>query len=126
MANNAHLTYCSNIHPGETWDEIYANLKRYLPAIKRQVVPDQPMGVGLRLSAAAVDGLLSADQLQDFRDWLHRQDLYVFTLNGFPYGAFHGSRIKDAVYRPDWREPARLDYSNRLAEVLAALLPEGM
>ncbi|MGZ8182745.1 MAG: metabolite traffic protein EboE, partial [Methylobacter sp.] len=40
--------------------------------------------------------------------------------------AFHGSRIKDAVYRPDWREPARLDYSNRLAEVLAALLPEGM
>lgn len=126
LANNAHLTYCSNIHPGETWDEIYANLKRYLPAIKRQVIPDQPMGVGLRLSAAAVDGLLSADQLQDFRDWLHRQDLYVFTLNGFPYGAFHGSRIKDAVYRPDWREPARLDYSNRLAEVLAALLQEGM
>lgn len=126
LANNAHLTYCSNIHPGETWDEIYANLKRYLPAIKRQVVPDQPMGVGLRLSAAGVDGLLSGDRLQDFRDWLDQQELYVFTLNGFPYGAFHGSRIKDAVYRPDWREPARLDYSNRLAEVLAALLPEGM
>lgn len=126
LTDSTHLTYCSNIHPGETWDEIYANLKRYLPIIKRQVAPGQPMGVGLRLSAAAVDGLLSENHLQDFRYWLNEQDLYVFTLNGFPYGSFHGSRVKDAVYRPDWREPARLDYSNRLAEVLAGLLPEGM
>lgn len=84
------------------------------------------MGVGLRLSA------LSARQMDEnrglltsFKYWLGEKGFYVYTLNGFPYGAFHGQSVKEQVYRPDWAEPQRLDYSMRLARVLAALLPEG-
>jgi len=50
----------------------------------------------------------------------------VFTLNGFPYGSFHGERIKDEVYAPDWRSPERVAYTRRLAKILARLVPEGL
>ena len=53
----SHLSYCTNIHPGESWDEIRGNLERYLPQVKRRVSPDAPFGVGLRLSAAAAQSL---------------------------------------------------------------------
>ena len=52
-----HLTYCTNIHPGESWPEVLANLERYLPAVKRQAAPDRALGVGLRLSAMAAEAL---------------------------------------------------------------------
>jgi len=122
----AHLTYCTNIHPGETWDEIRANLERYLPLVKEQASPDAPFGVGLRLSAVAARSLSEPGPLADFKAFLAAQGLYVFTINGFPYGPFHGTRVKDDVYRPDWRDPARLDYTNRLADLLAQLLPPGL
>jgi hypothetical protein len=49
----------------------------------------------------------------------------VLTINGFPYGAFHGQRVKEQVYRPDWRDDARVEYADRLARLLCALLAEG-
>jgi sugar phosphate isomerase/epimerase len=120
-----HLTYCTNIHLGESWTDLEPQLRRHLPAVKAQVAPDAPFGVGLRLSALATEELSRPDRLAAFRDWLAAEDLYVFTLNGFPYGTFHGTPVKRTVYRPDWRQPERLDYSGRLAAVLAELLPEG-
>jgi sugar phosphate isomerase/epimerase len=89
------------------------------------VSPGREMGVGLRLSALAA-GQLDADggMLSAFKNWLQRQQLYVYTVNGFPYGSFHGQAVKEQVYRPDWAEPARLDYSLQLARVLGTLLPE--
>lgn len=120
---SAHLTYCTNIHRGETWSETRAALERYLPEVKRQVAPAEPMGVGLRLSAVASEELLQPAEFERFRDFLSRNDLYVFTINGFPYGPFHGMRIKEEVYQPDWRTPERLAYSNRLADLLVRLLP---
>jgi sugar phosphate isomerase/epimerase len=119
----AHLTYCTNIHPGETWDEIRANLERYLPLVKERASPNAPFGVGLRLSAVAARSLSEPGALADFKAFLAAHELYVFTINGFPYGPFHGTRVKDDVYRPDWRDPARLDYTNLLADMLAQLLP---
>jgi hypothetical protein len=82
------------------------------------------MGVGLRLSASAAEALGSRSAVEEFEDFLRRESLYVYTINGFPYGRFHGTRIKDAVYLPDWRDAARLEYSNRLADLMARLLPE--
>jgi hypothetical protein len=118
-----HLTYCTNIHPGESWAAVFANLKQYLPPLKVRLAPDQPFGVGLRLSNAAACELLRGDALDQFRDWLSTQGLYVFTLNGFPYGGFHRQVVKDQVYAPDWNSPARVDYTLRLANILATLLP---
>jgi sugar phosphate isomerase/epimerase len=120
----AHLTYCTNIHPGESWPEVRVALARHLPEVKRRVAPDAPMGVGLRLSAAAAAALAEeAEAFAWLSDFLDRHGLYVFTINGFPYGRFHGARVKEKVYQPDWRLPERLAYTNRLAELLAALLP---
>jgi sugar phosphate isomerase/epimerase len=119
-----HLTYCSNIHPGETWTEVRANLERYVPAVRDQVAPGQPFGIGLRLSAQAARALSAPAVLQEFRDFMQRNALYVFTINGFPYGTFHGTRVKADVYLPDWRDEERLRYTDELAELLAKLLPD--
>jgi sugar phosphate isomerase/epimerase len=122
--SGAHLTYCTNIHRGETWDETHAALKRHVPEVKAQVSPSTPMGVGLRLSAIAAEELAAPRALGEFQEFLALNGLYVFTINGFPYGPFHGTRVKEDVYQPDWRFAERLTYSNRLADLLAALLPE--
>jgi sugar phosphate isomerase/epimerase len=119
----AHLGYCTNIHPGESWDEIDANLRRYLPVVKSAVSPDSEMGVGLRLGGAAAEALAARSRREALREWLDENGLYVFTINGFPHGRFHGTRVKEQVYRPDWREDERLSYSNALAHILADLLP---
>jgi sugar phosphate isomerase/epimerase len=124
-AGGAHLSYCSNIHRGETWAETRAALERYLPEVKRQAAPTASMGVGLRLSNVASETLAREPaQLAAFRDFLAEHDLYVFTINGFPYGPFHGTRVKEDVYQPDWRFPERLAYSNRLADLLLELAPQ--
>jgi sugar phosphate isomerase/epimerase len=83
-----------------------------------------PFGVGLRLSAQAAQTLEQPEELDAFRRFLRAGDYYVLTINGFPYGAFHGQRVKEQVYRPDWREDARLDYTNRLARLLSELLKD--
>ena len=118
-----HLTYCTNIHAGETWDEIRTNLDRYVLAVKKLVAPDQSFGVGLRLSGQAADVPRPPEELGRFRDWLRGNDLYVFTINGFPYGRFHGTPVKEQVYLPDWLDETRLTYTDRLALILAELLP---
>jgi len=123
---NFHLTYCTNIHPGESWKEVFANLKTYLLPLKERLLSDRPFGVGLRLADVAARELCLEDNLKSFQEWLNQHDLYVFTLNGFPYGGFHRQVVKDRVYAPDWSRPERLDYTLRLAEILATLLPEGM
>ncbi len=121
---NTHLTYCTNIHPGESWPEVRANLERYATAVKAAVAPERPFGIGLRLSAEAANQLADEEALAEFREFLDGNGLYVFTVNGFPYGRFHGSEIKEKVYLPDWRHEERLRYSNLLADLLAHLLPE--
>jgi hypothetical protein len=122
----AHLTYCSNIHPGESWDEVMANLERHVTAVKARVAPREAFGIGLRLSARAARELSSPPAMTALRRWLDARDCYVFTINAFPYGAFHGTRVKEDVYRPDWLEDERVDYSDRCADLLATLLPAGM
>ncbi len=121
-----HLTYCSNIHPGETWAEVKHNLETYLPALKQRLSPESPFGVGLRLSDLASREILEQDCLEAFQSWLRKEDLYVFTINGFPYGGFHHQIVKDNVYAPDWSKRDRLDYTLRLTEILSTLLPDGM
>lgn len=118
-----HLTYCTNIHPGESWDEVRANLERYVLAVRTRVAPDRAFGIGLRLSAQAAEALAQPRELDAFREFLDRHRLYVFTINGFPYGPFHGVRVKEEVYLPDWMDEERLAYTDRLATLLASLLP---
>jgi sugar phosphate isomerase/epimerase len=65
-------------------------------------------------------------ELDAFRRWLRQHHCYVFTINGFPFGQFHGTKIKERVYLPDWTHPERLAYTNRLFDLIAQLVPEGV
>jgi len=121
---NTHLSYCTNIHGGESWADHFYQLKTSVPTIKKTVAPDQSFGLGLRLSAQAVAELSTPAVLNEFMSWLDDHDLYVFTLNGFPYGDFHLKAVKDKVHYPDWTSTARLDYTKKLVDVLALLLKE--
>ena len=121
-----HLTYCTNIHPGENWEGHFAALQKNFPSIKAQVSPDAEMGIGLRLSHEASLELQNVDKLTEFKQWLDTNNAYVFTMNGFPYGEFHNVEVKDQVHAPDWTTQERLDYTLRMFNILAQLLPTGM
>lgn len=121
-----HLTYCTNIHPGEEWRLVFANLEQYVPVLQARIAPGKPFGIGLRLADVAARELLQGGALAHFQSWLLEHDLYVFTLNGFPYGGFHRQVVKDHVYAPDWSNPERLNYTLRLTSILENLLPAEM
>jgi sugar phosphate isomerase/epimerase len=120
------LCYCTNIHPGEGWEAVNANIRRFAPALRARFAPAEKFGIGLRLSASEARGLLRGGRLEEFRSFLNAEGLYVALINGFPYGPFHGTAVKADVYAPDWREEARVQYTLDLAEVLKELLPEGL
>ena len=126
LNQNRHLTFCTNIFPGQDWETTYASLKENLPKIKEKLSPDANFGLGLRLSNTASEELGLGEKLSEFKKWLDGHGIYVFTMNGFPYGTFHDQPVKDQVHMPDWTTVARLDYTKRLAEQLAFLLPDGI
>lgn len=123
----AHLCYCTNIHAGESWPAVSASLDDHVPAVRAELgVHRGRFGIGLRLSGQAAQALDDPAALEVFQEQLARLDAYVFTVNAFPHGAFHGVPVKEQVYRPDWREPARLAYTASVAHSLARLLPDGV
>lgn len=124
--HNIHLAYSTNIHRGNSWPKTFGSLRDDTLRVREQVCPaGEPFGIGLRLSNEASLELINPDRLAEFRRWLEANHCYVFTINGFPYGNFHGTRVKEQVYVPDWQTPERLDYTKRLFAILAELLPAG-
>ncbi len=114
-----HLTYSTLVHPGDTWGEMRDSVATYLPAVKRNVAPDQPLGLSLRLSGAAVSALAGDPQeRRAFTEYLRSEDLYVYTVNAFPYGPFKGRTVMEQVYEPDWTTEERTRYTMGVADVL--------
>lgn len=126
LNHGLHLTYCTNIHRGEDWRETLNGLEQYTLAVRQRVGTSEPFGIGLRLSAQAACELAAPQTLLAFQKWLDRHGCYVFTINGFPYGRFHGGRVKEQVFAPDWTTHERLDYTNLLFDLLAQLVPPGV
>jgi sugar phosphate isomerase/epimerase len=122
-----HLGYCTNIHAGETWPEVQEALRTRLLEVRNKVTSAKTkFGIGLRLSDIAARELEAPAELDKFREFLAENNLYVYTINGFPFGQFHGTRVKERVYLPDWLDDARVEYSDRLARILAAIVPDGI
>lgn len=125
----AHLAYCTNIHPAGNWEETRHSLQTHTLGVrdllkKQGMLPaNEAFAIGLRLSARAAHELLQGDQLARFRDWLAATNTYVFTINGFPYGNFHGTRVKEQVFAPDWTHRDRVEYTKNLFKILAAIAP---
>lgn len=118
-----HLTYCSNVHPGESGEDILRMLKGPVAAVRDAV--GVPLDLGLRLGADAARYFASAEARRALRETLDAASITVQTLNGFPYGAFHGTPVKEQVYAPDWSTEARHAYTRELIDILAATLPDG-
>ena len=126
LSHGLHLAYCTNIHRGESWAQTFETLQKYTLAVRDRVSPGKPYAIGLRLGADAARELSDRPTLLAFQKWLERENCYVFTINGFPYGRFHGGRVKEQVYAPDWTTRERLDYTNLLFDLLAQIVPAGM
>jgi sugar phosphate isomerase/epimerase len=122
---SAHLTYCLNVHPAEAWTECFEAIRTHALNVRERIRPDASFGLGLRLSAQAARELAEPANLEAFRAFLTDHDLYVFTVNAFPYGRFHGGPVKERVYEPDWMTDERRDYTMLVADVLSELLPDG-
>jgi sugar phosphate isomerase/epimerase len=120
----SHLSYCMNVHPARTFDEVLANVDRYATAVATRVAGKRSFGIGMWVPQSAIAATkLGLDRL---RDLLNANNLYPFTFNGFPFGVFHGTEVKHRVYLPDWNDAARLAYTTDLIDLLAELLPEGV
>jgi hypothetical protein len=126
LSSGWHLAYCTNIHRGERWMEIFEGLQRFTLPVRDRVAPGRPYAIGLRLGVEAARDLSDPAVLLEFQRWLERHQCYVFTINGFPYGRFHGTRVKEQVYAPDWTTPERVAYTMQLFGLLTQLLPPGV
>jgi hypothetical protein len=122
-----HLTYSTLVHPGDTWEEMWQSLVTYVPKVKARVAPKAPFGVSLRLSARSAAALANDRAERDrLKKFLADNDMYLYTVNAFPYGPFKNQVVKEQVYEPDWRSEERTRYTINVADVLADVVPEGI
>src|ERR1700704_3541574 len=122
-----HLTYSTLVHPADNWEQLWASVQTFLPKVKARVSPDQPFGVCIRLAAPTAE-LLSENAVErtKLKHFLDDHDMYVYTANAFPYGAFKGTVVKEQVYEPDWRTEERTTYTINVADILADLCAAGI
>ena len=123
LSSGHSLAYCTNVHRGEGWSETFSNLQAHTLRVRQQVCPSKPYALGLRLGNSAAHELGLEKNLNAFRDWLEKENCTVSGINGFPYGTFHGQLVKESVFLPDWTDPTRVEYTQKLFELLAALNP---
>jgi sugar phosphate isomerase/epimerase len=115
-----HLTYSTLVHPGDTWSEMWDSLNRYVPQVKARVSPKKSFGVSLRLSASSAKTLTGdPGERERLKDFLTQHDMYLYTVNAFPFGPFKNTLVKKEVYEPDWRSDERAVYTMQVADILA-------
>lgn len=120
------LSYCTNVHPGESFPELLELIRGPLARVRAEYSPDAPLGAGLWLPEAAATTLAEdPGAAAEARAALEEAGLFAYTVNAFPIGGFHAREVKERVYRPTWIDPARRRYSEAACRALAALLPEG-
>lgn len=125
LGKHGHLTYSTLVHPGDTWEEMWDSLTTFVPRVKARMSPNAPFGVSLRLSASSADTLIkSPEERAKLKSFLSDNDMYLYTVNAFPYGPFKNTMVKEQVYEPDWRSEQRAKYTENVAEILAEVSPD--
>ena len=118
------LSYCTNVHPGRTVQEVTDGLTDCTAEVRKQL--DAPVSAGLWLARSVATELVQSEAaIEKLAQTLWQHDLTCYTLNAFPYGDFHTDRVKEQVYLPDWASKDRLAYTQDCARILAQLLPVG-
>lgn len=118
------LSYCTNVHPGVTVDEVCQGLRDKTANIQQRL--GEPVAAGLWLAQPVIEELKDAEKLATLQATLREQELVCYTLNAFPYGNFHSNVVKQQVYIPDWTTSERLAYTQGCATILQQLLPAGV
>jgi hypothetical protein len=122
-----HLTYSTLVHPGDTWEDMWTSLTTYVPKVQKRVCPSAPFGVSLRLSNASATTLVNSKAERDkLKTFLADNNMYLYTVNAFPYGPFKNQIVKEQVYEPDWRSEERTQYTMNVATILADVVPENI
>ena len=116
------IGYCTNVHAGTSLEQTMDNLRDHSRAV-REHLGDPELGIGLWLPETVIDELEQPGRSDILQSCLEELGLFVFTMNGFPQGDFHAKVVKTDVYRPDWQDPRRADYTVRLARLLEGLAP---
>ncbi len=117
------LTYCLNLHRGETMEEVQQALFTHAPSVfSRTNTGGRPWAVGPWFNNRIAEIILEEGDLAGLRQRLESTGLFTVTLNGFPFGTFHGARIKERVYLPDWSSRRRVQYTLHLLNILSQLL----
>lgn len=95
------LTYSTLVHPGDTWEEMWASLVKYVPQVKERFAPNDAFGISLRLSASSAQTLVHDNAARnDLKKFLGDNDMYLYTVNAFPYGPFKGGSLRNASTNP--------------------------
>jgi hypothetical protein len=119
-----HLSYSTLVHPADDWEQIWASLNAYVPKVRDRFARNQRFGVSLRLSAKSAETLAQGKaEREKLKKFLGDNNMYLYTVNAFPYGAFKGTVVKEQVYEPDWRSEERTQYTINVADVLADVAP---
>jgi hypothetical protein len=119
--NPLPLSYCTNVHPGLTVEQVLRGLREFTVPAGEQF--GSPLAAGLWLAEPVIRELLSqSDGPARFAAVVAELGLCTYTLNAFPFGDFHSERVKENVYLPDWTQPHRLEYTWDCARVLCELL----
>lgn len=122
-----HLSYSTLVHPGDNWELMSQSLQTYVPKVKARVSPNQPFGLSLRLAAPSAETLVKDKSARDaLKRFLAENDMYLYTVNAFPYGAFKDTIVKEQVYEPDWRTEERTQYTINVADILADVAPNDL
>ncbi len=125
MSNKSlRLALCSNVFPADDAAQAVDSLNVSM----RKVVLQLPSAVaanisyGLYFSDRAARQFAESPQLfAEYQATLAELNLKVTTANAFPFGDFHAEVVKEQVFLPDWREQSRVDYTCRVADLLAQL-----
>lgn len=117
-----HLAYGLNLHRAGDLAETLAGLQSITLPLRERLAPGRAFGIGLYLcgsfARALASGRAEADRAR-LTGFLADHGLDPFTANAFPYERFHADGLKENVFSPTWREPARLSYTVAVARVLA-------
>src|SRR3990172_7969533 len=91
-----HLTCSTLVHPGDDWAQTCESLTPSVPKVKARIAPKDRAGVSLRLSAKSAE-LLGGNRAErdTLRTFLGDNDMYLYTVNAFPYAPFKGTTVKE-------------------------------
>ena len=120
-----HLTYCTNVHPGDSLEHAVKVLSQYAP-LAHAKAPEgckhMPVAWGLFLGRNAlnhIDG--DPTSVTTLANALTKNRAHALTMNAFPMAGFQDEVVKQRVYRPDWHDAARVRHTIRAARLLAQL-----